>query len=286
MIALSGRVAVITGAASGIGRATALALAEQGCALALVDIDPDGLGETGRAAAACGVHVTTHVVDVSDRASMARLPEAVAAEHGHVHVLVNNAGVSVTDWFCEADLDDFAWAMGVNFWGMVHGCRFFLPYLAREPEAHIVNVASSWSLIGLPTQTAYCASKYAARGFTEALIADLYGTSVFVTLVHPGSVATNIVKNSRMRDPEFKATVARNIESALPPRRAALAIVRAIKRRSRRVLIGKDAVLIDVLARLMPVPGTIVARHPTIGAPPGTKMPARPPLVRELHGRS
>ena len=216
---LQGKVAVVTGAASGIGREIAKALAKKGCELALVDINVSCLAESAAEVGSYGLKVSTFVVDVCDKMSMQQLPEIVVAAHGGVHILVNNAGVSVTDWFSESRIEDFEWAMGTNFWGMVYACKFFLPYLAREEQAHIVNVSSSWGLLGIPTQTAYCASKFAARGFGEALIADLYGTHVGVTLVHPGSVATNIVRASRMRDVAFKEAVARNIEKAMPPMR-------------------------------------------------------------------
>src|SRR5687767_1447007 len=180
---LEGRVAVVTGAASGIGRALALALAEKGCALALVDLNESGLEDTASAVRALGRKVSLHVADVADRARMERLPGEVVAEHGHVHVLVNNAGVSVSGNLVDQSLDDFAWLMGINFWGVVYGCKLFLPQLLAEDEAHIVNVSSMFGLIGIPTQISYNAAKYAVRGISDALQSELAGTRVGVTCV-------------------------------------------------------------------------------------------------------
>lgn len=256
MRTLSGRVAVVTGAGSGIGRAVAVALARAGCRLALVDVDADGLEGAVAQVEALGRPVTPHVVDVSDRAAMAQLPADVLAAHGAVHVLVNNAGVSVDGLFEEQTLDDWEWLLGVNLWGVVHGCHFFLPALRAVDEAHIVNISSVYGLAGVPFQSSYCASKYAVRGLTEVLWEELAGSSIGVTVVHPAGVATNIVRAGRAYDEELKARTAEMFEKhAMPPDAVAERIVDAIRRDRKRLLVARGAGLIDLLRRIAPVRG-------------------------------
>jgi len=254
---LAGRVAVVTGAGSGIGRATACLLAERGCALALVDRNEPALAETAKLVGASGGKVSRHVADVADRARMAHLPGEVLTEHGHVHILVNNAGVSVIGTLLEQSLDDFAWLMGINFWGVVYGCKLFLPFLLAEDEAQIVNISSMFGFVGIPTQSSYNASKYAVRGFSEALSSELSGTRVGVTCVHPGGIRTNVVRASRIssqRDQEDKQRTIELFERfAHSPEKAARKIVRAIERNRARVRIGPEAYLTDWLKRLAPV---------------------------------
>jgi short-subunit dehydrogenase len=254
---LAERVAVVTGAASGIGRAVALELGRRGCHLALVDVNQAGLDRVADEARALGRKVSVHLADVSDRARMERLPPEVIAEHGHVHVLVNNAGVAVSGQLADQSLDDFAWIVGINFWGVVYGCKLFLPYLLAQDEAHIVNVSSLFGLMGVPTQVSYNATKYAVRGISEALISELSGTRVGVSCVHPGGIRTNIVRASRAssaRDEEDKERTADLFERfAMPPERAARKIVRAISRNQARVRIGIETYLLDWLKRLAPV---------------------------------
>ncbi|HTO52923.1 MAG TPA: SDR family NAD(P)-dependent oxidoreductase [Myxococcota bacterium] len=254
---LEGRVAVVTGAASGIGRALALELAQRGCHLALVDVDEAGLGPVADRVRALGRKVSLHRVDVSERAQMERLPGAVIAEHGHVHVLVNNAGVSVSGVLADQSLDDFAWIVGINFWGVVYGCKLFLPQLLAEDEAHIVNLSSLFGLIGVPTQVSYNATKYAVRGVSEALISELSGTRVGVTCVHPGGIRTNIVRAARASTPRDEAenerTAALFERFAMPPEKAARKIARAVSRNQARLRIGAETYLLDWLKRLAPV---------------------------------
>jgi short-subunit dehydrogenase len=249
-----GRVAVITGAASGIGRALALHLARRGCDLALVDIDCTGLGETAAVIEAAGRRASVHEVDVADEKSMRALPEAVLDQHAAIHLLVNNAGVSLAGPFEWASLEDMRWIHYINFWGVVHGCKFFLPALRREAEAQIVNISSDFGLIGFPQKTLYCAGKFAVRGFSESLRAELYGTGVGVTCVYPGAVDTAIVRKGRVQDP-----AKRDIEAEFVRRRsikmdtATRKIVRAIERDRARVRIGRDTYAIDLMTRLFPV---------------------------------
>ena len=259
------RVAVVTVAASGIGRATAMALSREGCHLALVDIKAEPLEET-RTLCRADRHVSTHVVNVADKAAMQQLASDVAREHGGTHVLVNNAGVAVGASFMEQSLEDFEWLMGINFWGVVYGCKFFLPQLLEADEAHIVNISSVFGLQGVPMNSSYCASKFAVRGLSESLRTELVETRVGVTCVHPGGVATNIVKDARFVEPEGMSGVReRTIESfkkMLPPERAAQDILRGIKKNAPRVLVTREAYAIDWIKRALPdLSTTLVAKN-------------------------
>ncbi len=253
-------VAVLTGAASGIGAALAVKLAHRGMHLALVDLDPVGLEQTAAQARAVGARVSTHVLDVADAVATAALPAAVLAQHGRVTALVNNAGVAVGGLFKDVDVEDFDWLMSINFGAVVRLTRAFLPLLANEGAAQIVNVSSIFGIIAPPGQTAYCASKFAVRGFSESLRHELEagGSPVGVTIVHPGGVRTAIA--SRARVP--RGLGAEEIERerinfgkllALDPASAAEQIAVAIERRAPRVLVGKDARAAALVQRLFPV---------------------------------
>ncbi len=250
-----GRVAVVTGAASGIGRATALELASAGCHLALADLNEAGLDSARKQAEALGVRVTTHQVDVSDLGAMEQFVAEVVAAHGGVNILINNAGVAATSAFEEQKLSDYEWLVGINFWGVVYGCKLFLPYLKQADEAHIVNISSMFGLTGIPTQSAYCATKFAVRGFTESLWVELSPHGIGVTSVHPGMIATNIVRAGRMsKNEEYqRAKVVERFESqGMPPSRAAKYITRAIRQGRQRQLIGLEAHVTDWLRRAAP----------------------------------
>ncbi|HMJ15916.1 MAG TPA: SDR family NAD(P)-dependent oxidoreductase [Polyangiaceae bacterium] len=253
---LEDRVAVVTGASSGIGRATAVALADRGCDLALADVNELGLAETRALLESSGRRISTHRVDVSDKKQMEDFTQAVLAEHGRVHVLVNNAGVGVASTFEQQSLEDFEWLFGINFWGVVYGCKFFLPHLRQADEAHIVNISSVFGIVGVPMNSSYCASKFAVRGLSESLRAELTGTHIGVTSVYPGGVATNIAKAARYgADPEaedLRAQTVKLFTRMLPPAEAAAAIVRGIRRNSARVLITKEAHAIDAMKRIFP----------------------------------
>jgi short-subunit dehydrogenase len=257
-----GQVAVVTGAAGGIGRGVAGALAARGLRLALVDRDAEGLEGTAAALRGDGDRISRHVLDVADRAAYAALPGAVLAAHGHVHLLVNNAGVSLAGPLEALSLDDWEWIVGVNFWGVFHGCRFFLPHLRAAGEAHIVNVTSDFALIGCPTKTAYCATKFAVRGLTEALRAELHDTGVGVTCVYPGPVATGIIRGGRAWDRKKAAIEARFLEErGLAVERVVAPILRGIERNAARVLIGRETHAIDRMTRLSPaLAAALVAR--------------------------
>jgi short-subunit dehydrogenase len=259
---LKGRTAVVTGAAGGIGRAIAVSLARRNCHLALVDIDDGALARTATEIrdnhAQDNVRVSWHHLDVSDRAAVSNLPTQVIAQHGGADVVVNNAGVALGGTFLEVAEGDFDWLFGINFWGVVQMTRAFLPLLQKSEEARLVNISSLFGLIAPPGQTAYCASKFAVRGFSEALRHELAGTRVGVTVVHPGGVATSIAKNARLPislSEEERAKRRKFSDSFLtmPPEMAGEIIVRGVENRKPRILVGRDAKYLAHLERLLPV---------------------------------
>ncbi len=255
---LEGRTAVITGAAGGIGRAIAVSLARRGCHLALADVDEEGLAGTSELVRPRGVRVTRHRLDVADRAAVAGFPEVVRAEHAGVDLLFNNAGVAVGGSFEQVSEADFEWLFEINFWGVVRMTRAFLPLLRASGDARVVNLSSVFGLVAPPEQAAYAASKFAVRGFSEALRHELEGTCVGVTVVHPGGVATSIAEKARVPAGVGEEEVRRRREQfrkllRLPPEVAGEAIVRGVERRRPLVLVGSDAKLLSAIARLMPV---------------------------------
>lgn len=254
-------VAVITGAASGIGRALAIRLAQEGIAgIAISDVNQEGLNETFAALEKLGeVKVSKHVVNVSDKAEMQKFVEDVLAAHDNrVTHLVNNAGVGLLGTFEQISLEDFEWLISINFWGVVYGTKFFLPVLKKQDQAHIVNISSVFGLVAPPEQTAYAASKFAVRGFTEALRHELEGFStVRVSSVHPGGIKTNIARNSRLgadTPEEYKKQGVKFFDKVAQTSAedAAETIVRGIRKENPRILIGKDAVAINYISRLFP----------------------------------
>lgn len=251
-------VAVVTGAASGIGRALAIRLAQEKIAgIAISDINENGLNEICETISRTGVKCSKHVVDVGDREQMRKFAEDVLKEHGRATHLINNAGVGLLGSFEQISLDDMEWLMNINYWGVVYGVKFFLPILKEQEKAHIVNVSSVFGFIAPPEQTAYCSSKFAVRGFTEALRHELEDTNVRVSTVHPGGVKTNIARNSRVGEntpSEYKDQGVEFFDKVAwtTPETAAETIVRGIKNENPRILIGKDAHLISYVHRLFP----------------------------------
>lgn len=256
---LQDKVAVVTGAGNGIGRAIACSLAARGCHLALVDINEKGLRATA-ALIGTKVRVSFHALDVADYAAIAAFPDIVEAAHGQVDILVNNAGVALGGRFEQVSEDDFDWLMNINFNAVVRLTRAFLPRLQKRPEAQIVNVSSIFGLIAMPGQSAYAASKFAVRGFSEVLRNELLatGSRVKVTVVHPGGIKTSIADNARVSalvDPEEeraeRARFAANLK--MPPEKAGEIIVRGLEARRPRVLVGLDAKIVALIERLSPV---------------------------------
>jgi short-subunit dehydrogenase len=253
---IRGAVAVVTGAASGIGRALAVDLAKRGAQIALADMNTAGLEETRKRLG--DATARTYSVDVSKAAAMEDFARKVQQDFGRTSLLVNNAGVALMGTFAEVSLEDMQWLIGINFWGVVHGCKFFLPLLQREPDAHIVNVSSVFGLIGPPGQTAYASSKFAVRGFSESLREELRAaTAIKVTSVHPAGIATPIAQNARA----FSGATAAAREEAeeyfkkvavITPEEASRVIVKGILGNKNRVLIGADAHRIDRIQRLFP----------------------------------
>jgi NAD(P)-dependent dehydrogenase (short-subunit alcohol dehydrogenase family) len=250
--------AVITGAASGIGRALANRLATEGMSLAIADIDEPGLQETTRQVSAKKAFVSAHIVNVADANRMEEFAVEVVARHDRVTLLVNNAGVALHGTFEEISLADFEWLMQINFWGVVYGVKNFLPILRRQPRAHIVNLSSIFGMVSPAGQTAYCASKFAIRGFTEALTHELEGTTVGISCVHPGGIRTPIARKARRGasvDPAKSEMNVALFERLAPtsPDAAAHRIVDGVKRGEPRILVGADAVRMDRLQRLFPI---------------------------------
>ncbi len=255
---LKNKVAAITGAGSGIGRATAVLLAQKGCHLALTDINEKGLAETVASCRALGVKVSSQKLDVANKAGVYAWAEQVVADHGLVHIIINNAGVALGATVEDMSYEDFEWVMNIDFWGVVYGTKAFLPHIKTAGEGHIVNISSLFGLVSVPTQSAYNAAKFAVRGFTEALREEMEieGSNVGVTCVHPGGIKTNIARDARVTETrgmvDEKST--RDFEKAFTttPEQAAATIVRAIEKNSRRLLIGTDAKAIDLVQRVLP----------------------------------
>lgn len=253
MRTLQDRVAIVTGAASGIGRATSIALAGEGCHLALADIDEAGLEATAAEVRALGRRASAHRVDVADRERMRGWADEVIEAHGAAHVLVNNAGVTVTATFEEHTFADWDFIVGVNFWGVIHGCTFFLPHLRKADEAHIVNMSSVFGLMGAPLQSSYCATKFAVRGLSEALWVELREANIGVTSVHPGGIRTSIAASARGADVQAKEASTKFIAGArVLPEDCARKIVAAIKGNRMRQLVAGEAYVIETLKRLAP----------------------------------
>jgi len=250
-------VAVITGAGSGMGRCLAQQLAAKGSSLALADVSEKGLNETVAQLGNPAGKVTLHIVNVADEARVKSFAEEVAAQHGRATILFNNAGVALLGQLEEISLQDFRWLMDINFWGVVYGVTYFLPMLKKEKRAHIVNTSSLLGIFGASGQGAYCASKFAVRGYTESLHHELLGTGVGVTCVHPGFVRTAIAEHAKVGQRAGAALrtesltrfekVARTDAAA-----AAAKILRGVELRKARVLIGPDAYFVDIWQRLKP----------------------------------
>jgi len=263
MNSFNGKVAAITGAGSGIGRALALQLAAEGCALALSDINETNVAETAQLAGRSNVKITTAVVDVANREQVLQWAANVSADHGKVNLIFNNAGVAHASTIEGSSFEDYEWIVGINFWGVVNGTKAFLPLLKQSRDGHVINVSSVFGLFAQPGMASYNATKYAVRGFTESLRMELDMTQcgVSASCVHPGSIKTDMLNNTRLSasmnkflrtEKDVRKMVDNDIYSNTPAA-AASVILNGVRKNKRRILIGIDAILFDIMARLLPV---------------------------------
>jgi NADP-dependent 3-hydroxy acid dehydrogenase YdfG len=256
MSSFEGKVAVITGAGSGIGRALALNLATKGARLALSDIDTDGLAETVRRAEALGANVKSDRLDVAEREAVLAYADAVVAHFGTVHQVYNNAGIAYNGDVEKSEFKDIERIMDVDFWGVVNGTKAFLPHVIASGDGHIINISSLFGLIAVPGQSAYNAAKFAVRGFTEALRQEMLVAKhpVKVTCVHPGGIKTAVARNATVADGQNAQTLAEFFDKRLlihSPEMAAETIVNGVRKGHPRVVIGWEAKAVDVLARII-----------------------------------
>ncbi|MGC4059826.1 MAG: SDR family oxidoreductase [Aquabacterium sp.] len=262
MKSFKNKVAAITGAASGMGRTLAIELARRGCHLAISDVNETELVKTAELASQHGVRVTITKLDVANREAVYAWADQVVRDHGKVNLVFNNAGVALTTTLEHVKLSDFEWIMGINFWGVVYGTQAFLPHLKASGEGHVVNTSSLFGLMAVPTQGTYNASKFAVRGYTEALRMELEmeGACVSATCVHPGGIATNIAMAGKV-DPIMEKLTGQSVEAhkrranklinVTTAESAALQILSAVEHNERRVLVGNDAKFLDKLVRVL-----------------------------------
>lgn len=252
------KVAAITGAGSGIGQQLAIQLAQQGCHLSLSDINQDGLEETLILLQPYAVRVTTLRVDVSQREQVEAWAKQTLEQHHKVNLIFNNAGVALGSTVEGASYEELEWIMNINFWGVVHGTKAFLPLLKATQDGHIINISSVFGLTAHPTQSAYNASKFAVRGFTESLRQELdrENQGVSALCVNPGGIKTNIANAARTNESlkAFRMGEGQSFNDFLrcPPEQAATQILKAVLANKRRVLIGRDAKALDLLQRCLP----------------------------------
>lgn len=254
MSEFAGRVAVVTGAGSGIGRALARDLAGRGARLALSDVDKDGLAET--VASITGAEVRSGALDVTDRAAVLAYADEVVAQFGRVNQVYNNAGIAFAGNILTSEFEEIERVVDIDFWGVVHGTKAFLPHLINSGDGHVVNVSSLFGLLSVPSQSAYNAAKFAVRGFTESLRQEMLVARypVQVTCVHPGGIKTGIARNAaRGKGFEGGAAMERFDRQMLrmSPEKAASIILAGVRRNRARVLVGNDAKVLDAVVRLL-----------------------------------
>jgi NAD(P)-dependent dehydrogenase (short-subunit alcohol dehydrogenase family) len=250
-----GKVAVITGAGSGIGRALAIRLAGHGARLALSDVSDAGLAET---VAACGANadVRPYRLDVSKRDAVFAHAEEVKRDFGTAHFVFNNAGVSIAATVEHSTIEEFEWLLGINLWGVIYGTKAFLPMMLAQREGHIVNLSSVFGLVAVPAQSAYHMSKFAVRGLTECLWRELEGTGVSATSVHPGGIKTSIKSAAPIGkfagdvEKQFMANLEKLLVTSADE--CASDILRGVARGERRILTGKSSSVVGFISRLMP----------------------------------
>ena len=272
MKSFSNKVAVITGAGSGMGRYLAILLARAGANIAACEINKTSLAETVALLKDYQVKVTSHILDVADKAAIEALPEQVIAEHGAVDMVFNNAGVTIDSTFENMSEDDWDWVFNINLQGVINSSRAFLPHLKQRPEAALINTSSIFGMIALERQSVYHTAKFAVRGFTESLAKELKSSSVQVHCVHPGHIGTNIVTNSRMNQSEESAgslqrlvgkvmglgnskeeLAAFFLNNGMHPSRASQIILNGVRKNRSRIMVGTDAKLMDIAQRLTPM---------------------------------
>ncbi|QFU75715.1 SDR family NAD(P)-dependent oxidoreductase [Halioglobus maricola] len=250
------KVAVITGAGGGVGSALARQLADRGCHLALVDISEPALAKTAAALSSSGVTVSTHLIDITSKEQMAALPATVLEHHGTVNILVNNAGITYQKSFATHSMEDWEKITGINWWGVLYGCHYFLDALKAAGEGHIVNLSSMSAFVGLPGQTSYCATKAAVKLLSESMWAEMGKLNIGVTSVHPGAIKTDMIQATLKNSDDIEAAT-RNYDIAqrigVTPEHVAERIVKAIEKKQLRIRVGKDAVLLDLMKRWFPV---------------------------------
>ena len=266
MKSFNSKVAVVTGAGSGIGRHLSIQLAEGGAKVVMVDINAEGLEETKQIIQDKGFDTTVHLVDVSKKEEVYALSEKVMAEFGQVDLVFNNAGVALGRLSVEqVSYEELDWIFGINLWGVIYGTKAFLPHLLKRPEAYVVNISSVFGIIGISHQAPYCTTKFAVRGFTESLKAELVGTNLKAMSVHPGGIKTNIARNARggVSESGDREADLKQIEESFrtTPEDAAKTILNGVKRGKTRVKIGKDARFFDFLARLVPERSAFIMRN-------------------------
>ncbi|HEY0815918.1 MAG TPA: SDR family NAD(P)-dependent oxidoreductase [Pseudonocardia sp.] len=252
MSEFGGRVAVVTGAGSGIGRALAVGLAQRGARVAISDIDVDGLAITGDQLVLRGAEHRSDRLDVTDRAAVLAYADDLATAFGTVNQVYNNAGIAFSGDVLNSSFADIERVVDVDFWGVVNGTKAFLPHLVASGDGHVVNVSSLYGLLAVPNQSAYNAAKFAVRGFTECLRQEmlLAGHPVRVTCVHPGGVKTNIARNAMGSADATAIARFERVALRMPPADAARVILAGVARNRARVLVGNDAKALDLLARL------------------------------------
>jgi NAD(P)-dependent dehydrogenase (short-subunit alcohol dehydrogenase family) len=255
---LRGKVAVITGAASGMGRGLAVRLGREGCMVALVDVNPVGLEETADLVKRQGGPVTTHILDVTNREAVFAFSGKVVDAHKQVDILINNAGVIMVSPLKELSVEDFEWILNINLWGVIYCSMAFLPHLKQRPEANIVNISSTYGLIGIPLHIPYCTSKFAVRGFSESLKLELYDTPVSVSCVYPNLIKTNIGPGGRYKGMdkyldvhELLARFYRLFDTMDADECAKVIIEKAVRQNKPRVLVGKRLGAIELLGRVL-----------------------------------
>ncbi len=257
----NGKVAVITGAGSGIGRGLATVLARNGARLAISDIDIEGLEETAKLIRSShpDIDLRTYKLDVSSREAVFAHADQVRADFGTAHMIFNNAGVTLVAKIENMTIEELEWLLGINLWGVIYGTKAFLPMMLEQNEGHIINISSVFGFVTVPTQAAYHISKFAVRGFTECLSRELAmdkECNVYATCVHPGGIDTNIARAARFGDNvgDYENKLAEDTQSALitPPEELAEAILKGVRKRKRRVVAGSSAKLVELISRLFP----------------------------------